>query len=158
MSDSLQPHGVQHVRLPCPPSLGACSNPSPLRSNHLVLCHLLLLRPLIFPSIWVFSNNSGLCIRGQIIGASTLASVPPMNIHDWFHLGLTGLISLQSKGLSRIFSNTTVQKHWFFDTQRSLWFNSYIHAWWLKKALALTMWTFVGKVMSQLLNTLSRWS
>ena len=77
-------------------------------SNHLVLCHPLLLLPLIFPSIGVFSNvifSSG----GQSIGASTSASVLPMNIHGWFPLGLTGLISLQSKGLSRVFSKTTVQ-------------------------------------------------
>ena len=159
MSDSLQPHGVKHVRLPCPsPSPGACLNSSPLRSNHLVLCGPLLLLPLNFPSIWFFSNKSGLCIKWPNIGASALSSIHPMNIHDWFHLWLTGLISLQSKGLSRIFSNTTVQKHQFFDTQPSLWSNCYMYAWLLKKALALTIWTFAGKVLSQLLNTLSRWS
>ena len=78
-------------------------------SNHLIFCCPLLLLPSIFPSIRVFPNASS----GQSIGASTSASVPPMNNQDWFPLGF-GLISLQSKGLSRVFSNTTVQKHQFF--------------------------------------------
>ena len=77
-------------------------------SNHLILCHPLHLLPSIFPSIRAFSSESALCSGGQSIGAS--ASVLPMNIQNWFPLGLTGLISLQSKGLSRIFSNTTVQR------------------------------------------------
>ena len=80
-------------------------------SNHLILCHPLLLLPSILPSIRVFSNESALCIMCQSTGASASASVLPMNIQDWFCLGLNGLISLQSKGLSRVFSNTTVQKH-----------------------------------------------
>ena len=79
-------------------------------SNHLILCCPLLLLPSVFPSIRVFSNESALCIRQQSIGASASASVFPMNIHCWLPLGLTGLISLQSKGLSRIFSSTTIQK------------------------------------------------
>ena len=70
---------------------------------------------------------------GQSIGALALASVLPMNIKDWVPLGLTGLISLQSKGLSRVFSNTTVQKHPFFSAQPSLWSNSHIHTWPLEK-------------------------
>ena len=70
---------------------------------------------------------------GQSTGATTSASVLPMNIQDWFSLGLTGLISLQSKGLSRVFSNTTVQKHQFFDAQLSLWSSSHIHTWLLEK-------------------------
>ena len=70
---------------------------------------------------------------GQNIGASASSSVLPMNIQDWFPLGLTGLISLQSKGLSRVFSNTTVQKHQFFSAQLSLWSNSHIHTWLLEK-------------------------
>ena len=82
-------------------------------SNHLILCHPLLLLPSILSSIRVFSIKSG-------IGASALASVLPMNIQDRFPLGWTGLISLQSKGLSRVFSNTTVQKRQFFGTQLSL--------------------------------------
>ena len=95
-------------------------------SNHLILCHPLLLNT-IFPSIRVFPSESALHIRGQSIGAST--SVLPMNIQDWFPLGLTGLISLQSKRLSRVFSSTTVQKQQFFGTQPSLWSNSHTHTW-----------------------------
>ena len=79
-------------------------------SNHLILCHPLLLLPSIFPNIRVFSNESVLCIGSQSIGVSASASVPPMNIQGWFPLGWTGLISLQSKGLSRVF-NTTAEKH-----------------------------------------------
>ena len=90
---------------------------SVMPSNHLILCPPLLLLPSIFPSIRVFSNESVLCIRWQSIGVSASASVLPMNIQDWFPLGLTGWISLQSKRLSRVFSNTTVQKHQFFSAQ-----------------------------------------
>ena len=86
---------------------------SVMPSNHLILCHPLLLLSSIFPSIKVFSNESALCIRGQSTGVSASASVFPMNIQDWFPLGWTGWISLQSKGLSRVFSNPTVQKHQF---------------------------------------------
>ena len=88
-----------------------------MTSRHIILCRPLLLLPSIFPRIRLFSNESG----GQSTGASTSASVLPMNTQDWFHLGWTGWISLQSKGLSRVFSNTTVQKHpFFFGTQLSL--------------------------------------
>ena len=108
---------------------------SVMPSNHLILCHPLLLLPSIFPRIRFFSNESVLCMRWpKYIGASASASVLPMNIQDWFPLGLTGLTSLQSKGLSRVFSNTTVQKHQFFGTQLSLWSNSHIHTWLLKKS------------------------
>ena len=108
---------------------------SVIPSNHLVPCHPLLLLPSIFPSIFPRSFpvirlfTSG----GQSIGASTSASVLPMTIQDWFPLGLTGLISLLSQGLSRVFSNTTAQKHQFFSVQPSLWSNSHIHTWLLKK-------------------------
>ena len=84
-------------------------------SNHLILCHSLLLLPSIFPSIRVFLMSQLFASDGQSTVASTSASVLPMSIQDWFPLGWTGLISLQSKGLSRIFSNTTVQKHTFFS-------------------------------------------
>ena len=95
-------------------------------SNHLILCRPFLLLPSIFPSIRVFSNELALITSaGQSIEASALASVLPMNIQDWFPLGLTGWISLQSKGLSRVFSNNTVQKHQFFGNQLSLWSNSH---------------------------------
>ena len=86
--------------------------------NHLILYHLLLLPPSIFPSIRVFLNESALCIRCESIGVS--ASVLPMNIQDWFPLGWTCWICLTFKGLSRVFSNTTVQKHQFFSAQLSL--------------------------------------
>ena len=89
---------------------------------------------LVFPSIRVFSNESVLRISiGQSIGVSASASVLPMNIQDWFPLQLTGVISLQSKGLSRVFYNTTVQKHQFFSAQPSLWSNCHIHIWLLEK-------------------------
>ena len=98
---------------------------SVMPSNHLILCHSLLLPPSIFPNIRVFSNESVLRIRWPKYWSFT--SVFPMNIQDWFHLKVTGWISLQSKGLSRVFSNTTVQKHQFFGAQLSLWSNSHIH-------------------------------
>ena len=101
-------------------------------SNHLIRYHLLLL-PSVFPSIRVFSSESALCISGQSIGASASASVLPMNIQDSFPLGLTSLISLQSKGLSRVFSSTTFWKHQFLSAQPSLWSNSHIHTWLLEK-------------------------
>ena len=93
---------------------------SVMPSNHLNLCHPLLLLPSIFPRIRVFSNESVLSSGGQIIGVSASTSVLPMNIQDRFSLGWTGWISLQSKGLSRVFSNTTVQKRQFFGAQLSL--------------------------------------
>ena len=99
-------------------------------SNHLILCHPLLLLPSIFPSIRVFSNKSVLRIMWpKYWSFSFTASVLPMNTQDWSPLGLTGLISLQSKGLSRVFSNTTVQKHQFFGAQLSSSSNSHIHTW-----------------------------
>ena len=93
---------------------------SVMPSNHLILCHPLLLLPSIFPSIRVSSSESVLCIRCQSIGVSASAWVLPKNIQDWFPLGLTSLISLPSKELSRVFSNATVPKHQFFSTQLCL--------------------------------------
>ena len=93
---------------------------------------------------------------GRSIGASASASILPMNIQDWFSLGLIGLISLQSKGLSRVFSNTTIRKHQFFSDQPFLRSSSHICTWLLKKTIALTRWTFVGKVMCLLFNMLPR--
>ena len=84
--------------------------------KHFILCHPLLLLPSIFPSIRVFSNESALRMRWPKYGVSVSTSVPPMNTQDW-SLGLTGWISLQSKGLTRVFSNTTVEKHQFFSAQ-----------------------------------------
>ena len=92
----------------------------------------------------------------QSIGVSASASVLPTNIQDLFPLGLTGWVSLMSKGLLRVFSSTTVQKHQFFSAQISLWFISHIHARLLEKTIALTRWIFVGKVISLLFNVLSR--
>ena len=98
----------------------------------------------VIPSIRVFSNEAVLCISiGQSIGVSALASVLPMSIQDWFPLGRTGWISLQSKGLSRVFSNTTVQTHQFFSALVQL---SHLYLT-TGKTIALTRWTFVGKVM-----------
>jgi len=104
---------------------------SVMPSNYLILCRPLLLLPSVFWSIRVFSNKSVLHSRWPEYWSS--ASVLPMDIQDWFPLGLTGWISLQSKGLSRVFSNTTVQKHQFFGAQHSLWSNSHIHTWRLEK-------------------------
>ena len=83
LSNSLQPRGVKHVRLPCPsPPPGACLNSSLLRSNHLVLCHPLLLLPLIFPSIWVFSNKSGLCLKWPNYWSFSFI-IYPSNEYSW---------------------------------------------------------------------------
>ena len=119
VSDSLQPYGLQHARLPCPsPTPGACSNSCPssrwchptISSSVFPLSSCLQSFPASGPFLmsWLFTS------RGQSIRASALASVLPMNIQDWFPLRLTGWIFLQSKGLSRVFSNTTIQKHQFF--------------------------------------------
>ena len=105
---------------------------SVMPSDHLILCRPLLL-PSIFPSIRVFSNESVVHIRGQSTGGSASASVLPMNIRGWFPLELTGLISLLSMGLPRVFSSTTIWKHQFFCTQPSLWSNFHIHTWLLEK-------------------------
>ena len=103
-------------------------------SNHLILCHHpLLLLPSFFPSIRVFSNELAFCIRWVSIRASASASVLPMNIQGWFPLGFTGLISLLSKGLSRFFFNTAVQKLQFFSAQPSLWSNPHVHTQLLEK-------------------------
>ena len=110
-------------------SLKLMSIESVMPSSHLILCCPLLLLPPIPPSIRVFSNESTLCMRWPSIGVSALASVLPKNTQDWSPSGWTGWISLQSKGLSRVFSNTTVQKHQFFSAQPSSQFNSHIHTW-----------------------------
>ena len=93
---------------------------SVMPSNHLILCYPLLILPAVFPRIRVFCNESVLHIRWPKYWGFSSASVLPINIQDWFSLGWTGLISLQSKGLSRVFSDTTVQKHQFFGAQLSL--------------------------------------
>ena len=123
--------------------------------NHLILCSPFSSRPQSFPASGSFPMNQLFASGGQSIGTSALASVLPMNIQGWFPLGLCGLISLQSKGLSRVFSNTIVQKHQFFGAQPSLWSNSHIHTWLLEKPITLTIQTFVSKAMSLLFNILS---
>ena len=125
MSNSLQPHGLQHARPPCPsPTPGVYSNSCPLNQ----WCH-----PTISSSVVPFSSypqsfraseslqmSQLFTSGGQSIEVSASTSFLPMNIHDWSPLGWTGWISLLSKGLSRVFSNTTVQKHQFFGAQLSL--------------------------------------
>ena len=101
--------------------------------NHLIFCHPLLLFLQSFTASGYFLMSWLFTSGGQSIGTSASASVLLMNIQDWFPLVLTGLISLQSKGLSRVFSNTTIQKHQFFHSQSSLWSNSLIHTWLLEK-------------------------
>ena len=138
MSDSLHPHGLQHSRLPCPSSTsGVYSNSCPLSR----WCHPTISSSAVlfsshlhsFPASRSFQMSQFFVSGGQNIGVSASASVLPMNTQDWFPLGWTGCISLQSKGFSRVFSNTTVQKHQFFSTQLSLLSNSHIHTWLLEK-------------------------
>ena len=138
LSNSLRLHGLQHMRLPCPsPSPGVYSNSCPLIwwwhptiSSSVALFSAC---PQSFPASgsspvsWLFAST------GQSIGASASASVLLMNIQGWFPLGLIGLISLQSKGLLRVFSNTTIQKYEFFDAQPSLQPNFHIHTWLVQK-------------------------
>ena len=152
--------GLQHTGLPCPPlSPGVCSNTCPLSW----WCYLTISSSVIpfstclqsFPvsgsflmsqffasggqTIGVLASASVLLMNqlyasgDQIIGASASASILPMNVQDWFPSGFTGLMSLQSKELSRVFSKTTVQKHQFFSIQYSLWCKSHIHTWLLEK-------------------------
>ena len=110
-------------------------------SNHLILCYPLLLPPSIFPASESFQMSQFFTSGGQSIGVSASASVLPMNIQDWFRLEWTGWISLQSKGLSRVFSNTTVQKHQCFGAQLSFFFFFYsptltsIHDYWKNYSL-----------------------
>ena len=104
---------------------------SVMSSNHLILCHPLLLLPSIFPSIRLFSKESVLCIRWPKYWRFSIS--PSSEYQGWFPLGLTGLISLQFKELSRVFSSTVFQKHQFFSAQPSLWSNSHIHTWLLEK-------------------------
>ena len=139
VSDSLRSHGLQHTRLPCPsPTPGVCSNSCPLSQ----WCHPTISSSVVpfssclqsFPDSGSFPTSQLFISSGQSIGASASASVVLMNIQDWFPLGWTGWISLQSKGLSSLFSNTTAQKHQFFSTQPSLRSNSHIHTWLLEES------------------------
>ena len=138
MPDSLRPHELQHTRPPCPsPSPRVYSNSCPLSW----WCHPAISSSVVpfssrlqsFPASGSFQMSQFFASSGQSIGVSAVMSVLPMNIQDWFLLGWTSWISLQSKGLSKVFSNTTVQKHQFFSTQLSLWSNSHNHTWLLEK-------------------------
>ena len=138
VSDSLWPHGLQHARPPCPsPALGVYSKSCPLSQwchptiSSSVICFSFHLQS--FPESGAFPVSQFFTSGGQSIGVSALASVLPRKIQDWFPLGLTGWISLLAKGLSRVFSKTTVQKHQFFSTHLSLLSNSHIHTWPLEK-------------------------
>ena len=138
MSNSLPPQGLQHARPPCP-------SPTPrVYSNSCQLscwCHSTISSSVFpfsshlqsFPNIRAFSNESVLPFGWPSIGVSASASDLLMNIQDWFPLGWTGWISLQSKEFSRAFSNTTVQKHQFFSVQSSLWSNCHVSTWLLGK-------------------------
>ena len=125
VSNSLWPHGPQQTRPPCPsPAPGVYSNSCPLSQ----WCHPTISSSVIlfssclqfFPASGSFQMSQLFASGGQSIGVSASATILPMNIQDWFPFGWTGWISLQSKGLSRVFSNTTVQKHQFFGTHLSL--------------------------------------
>ena len=133
VSDSLQPQGLQHIRHSCPsPIFWVCTNSCPLSQ----WCHPIISSFVIpFSCLQSFTESESFQMSqlfasgGQSIGDSASTSVLPMNTQDWSPLGWTGWISLQSKRLSRVFSNTTVQKHQFFCTQLSLKSNSRIHPW-----------------------------
>ena len=138
VAHSLWPHGLQHARLPCPsPTAGAYSNSCPSSQ----WCHPAISSSVIpfsccpqsLPASESFPMSQLFAWGGQSIGVSALASVRSMNTQDWSPLEWTGWISLQSTGLSRVFSNTTVQKHQFFSAQLSLSFDSHIHTWLLEK-------------------------
>ena len=138
VSDSLRPHELQHTRLPCPsqtPRIYSNSCPSsrwchPVITSSIVpfsSCHQSL------PASESFTTSQVCTWGGQMIGVSASAAVLPRNTQDWSLLGWTGWISLQSKGLSRAFSNTVVQKHQFFHAQLSSQSNSHTHTWPLEK-------------------------
>ena len=159
MSDSLQSHGLQHARPPCPlPTPEACSNTCPSSQ----WCHPTISSFVVpfssclqsFPASGSFPRSQLFTSGGQRIGISPSASVLTMNILDWFPLGLTGWI-LHSKGLSRVFSNIAVQKHQFLNVQLSFWANSHMTT---GKTIILTIPTFVGNVMSLLFTMLSRFA
>ena len=138
VSDSLRPHESQHARPPCPsPTPGVYSNSCPSSW----WCHPAISSSVVpfssfpqsLPASGSFQMSQLFASDGQSIAVSASASVLPMNTQDWSPLGWTGWISLQSKGLSRVFSNTIVQKHQFFSAQLSSQSNSHIHTWPLEK-------------------------
>ena len=161
MSGSLWPHELQHARLPCPsPTPGACSNSWPLCQ----WCHPTISSSVIpfssclqaFPASGSFQMSQLFASGDQSIGALATASLLPMNIQDWFPLGLTGWISFQSKGLSRIFSQYHNSRASILQWS-ALFMVQLLHPYMTTgKTIALTKWTFVGKVMSFFFNMLPR--
>ena len=151
MSNSLWPHELKHTRPPGPsPTAGVYSNSCPLGQ----WCHPTISSSVVpfssclqsFATSGSFQMSQHFASGGQNIGVSTSTSILPMNTQDWSPLGWTGWLSLQSKGLSRVFSNTTVQKHQFFIL--SFLYGptfTFIHDYW--KTIALTIQTFVGKML-----------
>ena len=138
VSDYLRPYELQHARTPCPsPTTGVHPNSCPLSR----WCHPAILSSVIpfsscpqsLPASDSFPMSQLFAWGGQSIGVSASTSVLPMNTQDWSSLGWTGWISLQSKGLSRVFSNSTVQRHQLFSAQLSSQSNSHIHTWSLEK-------------------------
>ena len=163
VSDSLWPHGLQHARPPCPsPTPRVYSNSCPLSW----WCHPTISSSVVpfsscpqsFPASGSFLMNQLFASGDQSIGVSASTSVFTMNTQDWFPLGWTGWISFLSKGLSRVFSNTTVQKHQFFSCLA--FFTIQLSHLYMTtgKTIALTRQTFVGKVMLLLFNMLSSFS
>ena len=148
MSDSLWPHGLKHARPPySSPTPWACSNSCPLNW----WCHPTISSSVIpfssclqsFPALGSFPMSQLFASGCQNIGVS--ASALPVNIQSWFPLWLTGLIPLQSKGLLRVFSSTTIWKHQFFGAQPSLWSNSHVFIYMTTgNIIVLTVWTFIG--------------
>ena len=159
VSHSLRPHELQHARPPCPsptPGVHSDSRPSSRWSLPAISSSVIPFSscPQSLPASESFPMSHLFTWGGQSTGVSALASFLPKNTQGWAPLEWTGWISLQSKGLSRVFSNTTVQKHQFFGAQPSSQSNSHIHDHWKNHSLTRRM--FVGKVMSLLFNMLSR--
>ena len=158
--DSLRPHGLQHARLPCPLlAPGACSNSCPLNwwFHPTISSSVTPLSPCpqSFPASGFFPMSQLFAWGGQSTGVAA-SLVLPMNTQDWSHLGWTSWVSLQSKGLSRVFSNTTVQK------TSILWCSAFFMVYFshpymtTEKSINFIIWVFVGKVMSLLFNILSK--
>ena len=138
VSSSLRPRGPQHARPPCPsPTPRIYSNSCPLSQwyHPTILSSVVTFSSCLqsFPASGSLQMSQFFASGGQSTRVSASTSVLPMNIQDWFPLGWIGWISLQYRGLSRVFSNTTVQKHQFYGAQLSLWSNSHIHTWLLEK-------------------------
>ena len=157
---TLQPHGLLNARLPCcSPSPEACSNSCPLSwwchptiSSSVILFYCLQ----SFPASGSFPMSQFFTSGGQSTGISASASVVPRNSQDWSPLGLTGLISMQSKGLSRVFSSTTVWKHQFFRAQPSLWSNSHIHTCWFPSIPAPVYAAIATAFITEILTILTK--